>query len=204
MMRRHRMLLAAAIAVLAAPVTVTTSASAHTMGDGSTMNDSHRGPGAVVDLIRAAFASAPFLRFENAAGGGYVGKVADKAGITCITDLNVPSAGAMGVHFVNPGLIDLNDDPTVNDTIDASKPEVLVYEPDAAGHYRLVALEYLILQKEWDATHSSPPSLFGHEFMFSDATNRFGLPAYYSLHAWIWKFNPSGTFEMWNPNVHCP
>ena len=44
-----------------------------------------------MDLIRAAFATAPFLRFENAAGGGYVGKVADKAGITCITDLNVPS-----------------------------------------------------------------------------------------------------------------
>ena len=58
------------------------------------MNDSHRGPGPVVDLIRAAFVSAPFLRFENAAGGGYaLGKVADKAGITCITDLNVPSAG---------------------------------------------------------------------------------------------------------------
>ena len=129
------MLLAAAIAVFAAQVTVTTSASAHTMGDGSTMNDDHRGPGAVVDLIRAAFASAPFLRFDNAAGGGYIGKVADKAGITCITDLNVPSTGAMGVHFVNPGLIDLNDDPTVNDTIDAGKPEVLVYEPDAAGHY---------------------------------------------------------------------
>ena len=79
MMRRHRMLLAAAIAVLAVPVTVATSASAHTMGDGSTMNDNHRGPGAVVDLIRAAFASAPFLRFDNAAGGGYIGKVADKA-----------------------------------------------------------------------------------------------------------------------------
>ena len=80
----------------------------------------------------------------------------------------------MGVHFVNPGLIDLNDDPTVNDTIDASKPEVLVYEPDAAGHYRLVALEYLILQKEWDATQaSSPPSLFGHEVQCS-ATRPIG------------------------------
>ena len=23
------------------------------------------------------------------------------------------------------------------------------------------------------------------------------------LHAWIWKDNPAGTFEMWNPSVHC-
>ncbi len=33
--------------------------------------------------------------------------------------------------------------------------------------------------------------------------NRFGLPAFYSLHAWIWKHNPSGTFEPWNPQVQC-
>ena len=36
-----------------------------------------------------------------------------------------------------------------------------------------------------------------------DQSNRFGLPAFYSLHAWIWKHNPSGTFSMWNPNVSC-
>jgi hypothetical protein len=33
--------------------------------------------------------------------------------------------------------------------------------------------------------------------------NRFGLPAYYSLYAWIWKHNPSGTFNLWNPTVKC-
>jgi hypothetical protein len=34
--------------------------------------------------------------------------------------------------------------------------------------------------------------------------NRYGLPAFHALHAWIWKFNPSGTFAMWNPRVSCP
>jgi len=31
-----------------------------------------------------------------------------------------------------------------------------------------------------------------------------GSPAFYSLHAWIWKDNPAGMFSMWNPDVHCP
>jgi hypothetical protein len=36
------------------------------------------------------------------------------------------------------------------------------------------------------------------------APNRFGLDAFYSLHAWMWKPNPAGTFAMWNPRVSCP
>ncbi len=48
------------------------------------------------------------------------------------------------------------------------------------------------------------PSLFGHEFMVTDAPNRYGLPAFYSLHVWAWDHNPMGTFEMWNPDVVCP
>ena len=31
-----------------------------------------------------------------------------------------------------------------------------------------------------------------------------GLDAYYSLHAWLYKSNPIGTFAPWNPNVSCP
>ena len=103
----------------------------------------------------------------------------------------------MGVHYANG---DLFADPA----IDAGHPEALVYEPSANGRLKLVALEYVVLQSAWDATHSSPPELFGQPFNFTAAGNRFGLPAYYSLHAWIWKHNPAGTFEMWNPDVSCP
>jgi hypothetical protein len=46
--------------------------------------------------------------------------------------------------------------------------------------------------------------LFGSKFMLIPAGNRFGLPAFYALHAWVWKHNPSGTFAQWNPQVHCP
>jgi hypothetical protein len=69
---------------------------------------------------------------------------------------------------------------------------------------RLVAVEYIAFQGPWDATHDMAPMLFGQMFMLTTAPNRFGLPPFYSLHAWVWKNNPSGTFSMWNPTVHCP
>lgn len=83
-----------------------------------------------------------------------------------------------------------------------AKPETLVYAPEN-GKLRLAAVEYLVLKPAWDAKHASPPSLFGHRFNVTPAGNRFGLPAFYSLHAWIWKHNPAGTFAMWNPAVSC-
>jgi hypothetical protein len=32
---------------------------------------------------------------------------------------------------------------------------------------------------------------------------RFGLPAFYTLHVWAWKDNPSGAFVNWHPKVSC-
>jgi hypothetical protein len=83
-------------------------------------------------------------------------------------------------------------------------PELLVYAPGPHGQLRLVALEYLVLQADWDATHSAPPSLFGETFDLTLAGNRYGLPAFYSVHAWVWEPNPNGMFDMWNPRVICP
>ena len=52
---------------------------------------------------------------------------------------------------------------------------------------------------------TAPPTLFGQHVQLHDQqANRFGLPAYYSLHVWLWKHNPAGTFAMFNPNVMCP
>jgi hypothetical protein len=150
-------------------------------------------PSPVGDLVKAYLGSVRFLDVAGAQSAGYA-KLADAAGITCIAQ---PGEGAMGIHYVNGTF--------VGDTmLDAGKPEAAVYEPQANGRLRLVALEYIVFQDKWDAAHSSPPKLFGQTFMLTPAPNRFGIPAFYSLHAWIWKANPAGTFAMWNPNVHCP
>ena len=99
--------------------------------------------------------------------------------------------------------------------IAATEPEALVYAPDRHGGLHLAALEYVVIKAEWDANQvppasyvgsryaPAPPMLFGQAFQLTDAPNRYGLPPFYSLHAWIWKQNPAGTFQMWNPSVHC-
>jgi hypothetical protein len=150
-------------------------------------------------------ATAKYNSLNVAKKAGY-SILADVAGITCIAE---PQMGAMGVHYVNGDLVK-------NPSIDAKQPEALVYAPDSHGGLRLAALEYVVIKSDWEANQPKPPSLgvgspvsppppvlFGHEFNFTDAPNRYGLPPFYSLHAWIWKENPAGTFEMWNPSVHC-
>ena len=51
--------------------------------------------------------------------------------------------------------------------------------------------------------HSNPPSLFGTTFNLTPDGNRFGIPAFYSLHAWVWAPNTSGLLQPWHPRVHC-
>jgi hypothetical protein len=144
------------------------------------------------DLKAAKRATEQYRDLDVAKAAGY-GLITDAQGIACIAE---PGVGAMGVHYGNSALI---GDPT----IDPTQPEAFVYEPRAHGRLKLVALEYLVFQADWDATHNHPPMLFGQMFMLTPAPNRFGIPAFYSLHAWIYKHNPAGEFAMWNPDVHC-
>lgn len=149
---------------------------------------------AVAGGVGAKNATAPFHDLDKANAAGYTVTVADLAGITCIED--PAGSGTMGVHILNPALL--------NATIDADAPEVLVYAPKPNGELKLVALEYLVIKSVWEeAGNTSPPALFGQEFMLTRAGNRYGLPDFYALHAWIWNSNPSGLFAPYNPSVSC-
>jgi hypothetical protein len=151
-------------------------------------------------LSAARDATAGLHDLDKANAAGYEVKVADLAGITCIDS----AAGTMGVHYLNPSLIPELFDATAVPSVDAETPELLVYEPGSKGQTRLVALEYLTLKASWDATHDGPPSLFGRTFDTTLAGNRYGLPDFYSLHAWIWNPNPAGIFAPYNRKVNCP
>jgi hypothetical protein len=107
-----------------------------------------------------------------------------------------PDAGAMGLHFVNGDLVNKG-------VLDATHPQIVIYEATPGGRLRLIGADYLLLQAAWDAKHSSPPELMGQLFHLFDAPNRFGLPAFYTLHVWAWKENPNGAFVNWHPNVSC-
>jgi hypothetical protein len=103
---------------------------------------------------------------------------------------------AMGQHFADVSRV-------VDPAIDPLDPEVLVYEPRPNGTYRLVAVEYVVFKADWDALHANPPQLFGRTFTAVPAGNRYGLPDFYELHVWVWKGNPRGVFDDWNPTVSC-
>jgi hypothetical protein len=153
------------------------------------------------ELAAARAATARFHDLDTAKAAGYAVRVADVNGITCIDN---PGTGAMGVHYLDPGLVPELGDASAAAAVDAATPELLVFQPGSNGTQRLVALEYLTIKASWDAQHSGPPSLFGQTFNSTPAGNRFGLPAYYSLHAWIWDPNPTDLFSPWNPRVTCP
>ena len=106
-------------------------------------------------------------------------------------------SGAMGMHFVNGPLV-------MDGQLDATKPEIVIYEPLPSGGLRLIGADYLVLADAWDAAHpGAPPQLMGQLFHLFEAPNRFGLPRFYTLHVWAWKANPTGPFVNWHSNVSC-
>jgi hypothetical protein len=140
-------------------------------------------------------ATARFHDLDKAMAAGYTFRLPELSGKTCIVQ---PGEGAMGVHMVNLSLLDA--------TLDSTAPEALVYEPKNDGSLKLVALEYVVFKSAWEAAHgvgAAPPSMFGRTFDFTNEPNRYGLPPFYALHAWIWKPNPSGLLYAWNPRVEC-
>ena len=184
-MRINRLALTVAAAL--ATVVLLAAGIAVAFAHGSTTSSSHPDP---LKAVRSA--TARYHSLTVAQGSGYA-LLKDTAGIACIDN---PGVGAMGIHYANGDLVKAGK-------IDPTKPQALVYEPMGNGQLSLVAVEYVVIQQQWNAAHNSPPMLFGQHFMLTPDGNRFGIPAFYSLHVWIWKFNPSGLFSMWNPLVHC-
>jgi hypothetical protein len=133
-------------------------------------------------------ATRRYRNVEKAIDGGYV------QFFGCVHE---PLAGSMGIHFVNAEL--------AGDTaLLPRRPEALTYEVEPGGQLALVGVEYIVFQAPWDAAHDDPPTLFGKPFTLVPADNRYGIDAFYALHAWAWKSNPTGNFQDWNPRVLCP
>ena len=105
-----------------------------------------------------------------------------------------PGVGTMGQHYVN---FDLVGDPT----IDPLRPEALVYEPQANGSFRLVALEWVRVGPVSDPA----PRVLGVPMLHVGSGNRYGIEpdGFYQRHFWLYEANPLGTFADWNPRVSC-
>jgi hypothetical protein len=144
-----------------------------------------RKAGALVKIVRES--TARFKDVSVAEAEGYALQFG------CVSG---PDAGAMGLHYVNGALVNAGE-------VDATHPQIVIYEPTQNGRLRLIGADYLLLADAWNAKHSGPPELMGQLFHLFEAPNRFGLPAFYTLHVWAWKENPKGAFVNWHPNVSC-
>jgi hypothetical protein len=56
-----------------------------------------------------------------------------------------PDQEAMGLHFINGGLV-------VKGVVDATKPQIILYEPTADGHLKLTGADFLVDAQQWIAT----------------------------------------------------
>jgi hypothetical protein len=100
-------------------------------------------------------------------------------------------SGAMGYHYINTSMLDTQ--------LSETQPEALVYEPLPNGELKLAAVEWIVPIEPWEnAGNSMPPEIHGHHLHANEA---LGV---YVLHAWLFRNNPAGTFEDWNPKVTCP
>lgn len=148
----------------------------------------HRQPSAREDLALANLATAAFQDVEEAEAAGWASTLGPGEGsLGCFED---PDRGGMGVHYLKGALLD--------DELDVATPEALVYELDHQGAVAgLVGLEYIVPVDAW--TQDEPPMLFGRHL------HRHPTLPLWVLHAWVWKDNPSGVFEDFNPRVRlCP
>ena len=105
----------------------------------------------------------------------------------------------MGQHYVN------GDAGRATRSWIHAHPEAVMYEPQAGRQLqRLVGVEWVVFKDEWDAGQRGVPTLFGKPLTLVQSPNRYGIPAFYQIHAWIWKHNPGGEFSDWNPTVVLP
>lgn len=135
-----------------------------------------------IDLAQLRAATAPFHNLE----------LAQQAGYHLVPGLDFcfdnPGVGGMGFHYIDT--TELN-----NTTLNLRRPEALVYAPSPNG-LQLAAVEYIVPQNLWDgAGNTQPPSLNGMSLHLEQS---LGV---YILHIWVWKNNPAGIFEDFNPSI---
>jgi hypothetical protein len=144
--------------------------------------DHHPNPGdggrppplAVLQLDEVREAAARFADPADAEKAGYIN-----------IQLFVPN---MGWHYLNEKLRD-------DGKFDWRKPELLVYVDDPCGGKRkLVAVEYAV---PLSMSKRAPAGFVGRADVW-DANQTFQL---WTLHAWVYEFNPDGVFAPFNPRV---
>lgn len=166
------------------------------------------------DLATIRAATERFQNVDVALAEGYV---RDPTNMCDTADMMGRPAeyGAMGIHFFRPDLLGITAPPNPrvdgNGThIDWNRPSILIYEPQPDGSLQLVAVENLVFQDAWHAAgHRERPTIHGRPYdsMADDPATPLdeahGFAPHYDQHIWLYRENPRGLYEQFNPNVSC-
>jgi hypothetical protein len=136
------------------------------------------------DLAAVRAATAKFHDVSTALAAGYVPVSPCE---------QLPGAGAMGIHYLNPAL-------AADRAVDPLRPEVLLYLPTDDGP-RLVGVEWWVAEA---AAGGTRPTVLGQPFEGPMDGHAPGMPRHYDKHLWIWADNPAGAWAPWNPALSCP
>jgi len=129
-------------------------------------------PQTVWELQQAKIATAKYNNFDNAINDGY-------------QDINV-IVPEMGHHYLKMD--------NLNATFEYDKPEILVYNKEENGRMKLVALEYAV---PIALSPNAPSGFTGNDDHWAVYQGQL-----WTLHAWVWEYNPNGVFNPTNPLVH--
>jgi len=152
---------------------LSTTAIAHGDHDHGAGKGAKPPPIAILQLDQARDAAAKYFDVEDAEAAGYA-------------DIGVFMPN-MGWHYLNEKLLD--------DKFDWTQPELLVFAEDpCTGKRKLVAVEYAVPL----SLSKRPPAGFAGKADQWDANQTFQI---WTLHAWVYEFNPDGVFAPFNPRV---
>jgi hypothetical protein len=165
---------------------------------------------AAVEAVRAAVER--FRDVDVALAEGYIPDPSNHC-VTAEAEGLPANWGAMGIHYLHPGLLGLTaSEPRVDGTsihTDFDKPAILLYEPQSDGSLELVAAENLVFKKAWQkAGNSEPPTFAGRNWdHMADDPNTpgdeaHGFEPHYDQHVWF-RENPLGALMPFNPAVTC-
>jgi len=165
-----------------------------------------------VDFDAVRTATEKYKDVNVALADGYIRDPADKC-ISAAAEGLPAEWGAMGIHYIHPKLLGITaGEPRVNGNgthTDWMQPAVVVYEPQADGSLELVAVENLVWQAAWKEMGKPIPEINGKAWdVMADDPNTEGDEAHefmphYDQHVWLYRENPSGMLQSFNPGVSC-
>lgn len=172
-------------------------------------------PGVPADeLARIRAATEKYRDVSVALKEGYL---RDPSGMCVVSTMEGAPAqlGGMGIHYFRPDVLGITGtSPRVAGTgthTDFETPGVLIYQPQADGSLRLVAIENLVFEKGWRAAgRQDLPAFHGFQYYhmvdnpLTSADEAHGFEPHYELHFWLYDENPAGAFAPFNPRVSCP